>query len=253
MIIYFTGTGNSKYCADILSDYLGENIADAGQLIKEDKGIEYDGSETLVFVCPTYSWQIPEVFERFIREENFVGAKRAYFVMTCGEDIGDAGNLLKKLCAEKGWKFGGVYKVVMPENYIAMFDVPDEKRCEELLKKAPEALKKAAECIRSSEAFPSEKITLTDKVKTHFIKPLFYKTVVSNRKFTVSEKCVSCGKCERVCVFGSLSMKDGRPQWVKKDCTHCMACISVCPVNAIEYGKKSRGKRRYLCPEWKKL
>ncbi len=253
MIIYFTGTGNSKYCADILSDYLGEKNIDAGQLIKNGQSAESDDSETLVFVCPTYSWQIPEIFEKFIRENEFPMAVRAYFVMTCGEDIGDAGKLLEKLCGEKGWKFGGVYKVVMPENYIAMFDVPDEKRCRELLEKAPETLKKAAVYIRSADAFPCEKITLTDKIKTHIIKPVFYKAVISNRKFTTSEKCISCGKCEGVCVFNSVSMKDGRPQWVKKDCTHCMACISVCPVGAIEYGKKSRGKRRYLCPEWKKL
>ena len=30
-----------------------------------------------------------------------------------------------------------------------------------------------------------------------------------------------------------------------KNCTHCMACICYCPKEAIEYGKKSKGKPRY--------
>ena len=29
----------------------------------------------------------------------------------------------------------------------------------------------------------------------------------------------------------------------------CMACICGCPAEAIEYGKKSRGKPRYQCPK----
>jgi len=41
-------------------------------------------------------------------------------------------------------------------------------------------------------------------------------------------------------------MKDGKPHWLG-NCTHCMACICHCPAEAIEYGKKSEGKRRYRC------
>ena len=36
---------------------------------------------------------------------------------------------------------------------------------------------------------------------------------------------------------------------VGNQCTHCMACICRCPSEAIEYGKHSIGKPRYVCPE----
>ena len=42
----------------------------------------------------------------------------------------------------------------------------------------------------------------------------------------------------------SENIKDNKPIW-GKDCTHCMACICYCPVEAIEYGKKSVNKFRY--------
>ncbi len=250
MILYFSGTGNSRYCAEILAEYLGNKIIDAGQLIKKGECFRGETDEKLIFVCPTYSWQIPELFRKFILQSSFEAACQAYFVMTCGDGIGAAEKPLKKLCDKKGWSYCGVMKVVMPENYIAMFDVPDEKRCAQLLAEAPVQMKKAVESIKNNLPFEREETRLSDGIKTFLIKPLFYKTVVGNRKFTVSEDCISCGKCEKVCVFNSIEIKNGRPEWVKRDCTHCMACISNCPTCAIEYADKSKGKRRYLCPRW---
>ena len=48
--------------------------------------------------------------------------------------------------------------------------------------------------------------------------------------------------------MNGIGMKDGRPVWNGR-CTHCMACICGCPVSAIEYGRASRGKARYQCPD----
>ena len=64
------------------------------------------------------------------------------------------------------------------------------------------------------------------------------------------EKCVGCGKCAAVCVENNIRLRDGRPVWGDR-CTHCMACICGCPAGAIEYGRASRGKPRYQCPEYR--
>lgn len=44
--------------------------------------------------------------------------------------------------------------------------------------------------------------------------------------------------------FRCFEVKEGGPVWGKR-CTHCMACICGCPAEAIEYGKRTVGKRRY--------
>jgi len=62
---------------------------------------------------------------------------------------------------------------------------------------------------------------------------------------------VGCGKCELRCPLNNIKLKKHHPVWGKK-CTHCMACIANCPVEAIEYGKTSHGKRRYTCPDYHK-
>ena len=68
--------------------------------------------------------------------------------------------------------------------------------------------------------------------------------------FRSTSACVGCGKCAAVCVENNIRLRDGRPVWGDR-CTHCMACICGCPAGAIEYGRASRGKPRYQCPEYR--
>ena len=48
--------------------------------------------------------------------------------------------------------------------------------------------------------------------------------------------------------LNNIALEGGRPVW-KGTCTHCMACIGGCPAEAIEYGEKSKGRRRYYLKE----
>ena len=52
----------------------------------------------------------------------------------------------------------------------------------------------------------------------------------------------------RIFDYFDITLTDGRPVW-GGNCTHCMACISRCPKHAIEYGKGTERRRRYVCPE----
>jgi len=41
-------------------------------------------------------------------------------------------------------------------------------------------------------------------------------------------------------------MQEGKAMFLRgNDCLRCMRCIGVCPVNAILFGERSRGKGRY--------
>ena len=41
-----------------------------------------------------------------------------------------------------------------------------------------------------------------------------------------------------------------KPVW-DKDCTMCLACINRCPQEAIQYGKSTEKRGRYLHPDLK--
>lgn len=251
MIIFFSGTGNSRYCAQMLTDKLEDQLLDSFHYIKDGISAELVSSRPWIFVAPTYCWQLPHIFEDFIRTSRFEGCKEAYFIMTCGSDIGNAGAKIQKLCDEVGLVFHGVMPVVMPENYIAMFEVPQEEIAKRIVLVAKRTLLKAVRRIQKQEKLPEQKVNFIDMLKSGPVNPLFYKMFVKAKPFYVTDACIGCGKCANACVLNNISVADGKPKWGNA-CTHCMACICGCPVKAIEYGKKSLGKPRYICEEYEK-
>ena len=246
MIVYFSGTGNSRRCAEQLAELLQDEMVDAFGYIQSAIAADLISGKPWVFVSPTYAWRLPRVFESFIRSGSFSGNRNAYFVMTCGEDIGNAAESIRVLCRDVNLQDCGVMPIVMPENYIAMFDVPDEARSAEILAAARPVVRQAASYIAQSMAFPEQEPNLSDRLKSGLINRVFYPVFVKANAFYAKESCVGCEACVNHCVLGNISLHNGRPVW-GENCTHCMACICGCPTEAIEYGKKTRGKRRYWC------
>jgi ferredoxin len=248
VIIFFTGTGNSQYLAQALSDALQDVCEDARLFMKENKTGSFTSETPYVFVFPTYAWRMPHVFERFLRESTIAGSRRAYFVMACGADTGNAAGYLQKLCADKGLEFCGLLPVVMPDNYVVMYDVTRPEDVPPLLARGAEQMRAAAGQIRAGECFPELHITAADKLKSGAANAAFFRAMVSAKKFCATDACVSCGLCERVCPLNNIRLADGRPVW-SNNCTHCMACISRCPKRAIEYGRATAKRGRYYCPD----
>lgn len=246
MILYFSGTGNSRYAAALAGEVLSETPISVNALIKSGTraGGEYVSETPFVFVTPTYAWRIPHVVERWIRDNTFSGCRDAYFLMTCGDSIGAAALYLQALCDDKGLNFCGVQKFSMPENYIAMFSAPDKAEAKEILARAKPEILKAAECIRDRQPLPTGKLGIGDRLYSGIINTAFYRLFVSAKGFYATDACTGCGHCVSVCPLSNMQLQNGKPVW-GENCTHCMACICRCPQEAIEYKKKSHGQPRY--------
>ena len=249
MIVYFTGTGNSRYCAEALGYYLEDEVIDSRAFIKDGIAAELISDKPWVFVGPVYAWQMAHVFEDFIRSGSFSGNRDAYFLITCGGSIAGAGKYMEKLCGEKGFNYMGTLPVVMPENYVAMFAVPDEEKSAKMIRIARKRIEKYASSISEGKAFEEGKKGFMDKFLSGAVNTGFYKGFVSAKKFYTTDKCIACGKCVQLCPLNNISLEEAKVKW-GGDCTHCMACISYCPTEAIEYGKASIGKRRYRCEKF---
>ena len=251
MIIYFSATGNSRFAAHLLADQLNEPITDAGAWIKNNQKGEFYSQTPWIFVAPTYSWQMPHIFADFIRETRFLDNRDAYFILTCGGETGNADQEISALCKEKGLNFHGVWPTVMPDNYIIMFPSPAPDKCPQMMEKAADSLKKAAYCIRKGQDFPAVPHNWLDKLKSGIVNQGFYRFQIKTTPFYTTERCTGCGKCVRLCPLNNIHLKNGQPVW-GSNCTHCTACLNGCPTAAIEYGRKTKGKRRYQCPEYQK-
>lgn len=244
MIFYYSGTGNSKYAAKRIADALGDTLLSMNERIKAGDFSPVETSERLVVVTPTYAWRIPRIVRDWLMKTELRGAKRIWFVMTCGSEIGDAGSYNRALCQAKGVGCMGTAQLVMPENYIAMFNAPQADEARAIVAKAEPDIDRVIASIRAEEAFAPTRRGLYDRFMSGPVNPIFYSFCVKAGAFTVSDACVGCGRCEKLCPTNTVTLHDGKPVW-GKGCTHCMACICYCPAAAIEYGKKSLGKPRY--------
>ena len=247
MILYFSGTGNSRYAAKRIAAVTGGGLVSMNEKIRKNDTTPIRGDGSLVFVVPTYAWRIPRIVEEWIRATAFEGQNRAWFVLTCGDEIGNAANYIRRLCADKGFACMGTAQIVMPENYIAMFDAPGPEEAKAIIRQAEPDIDRAAAQVLRGQAFPARQSNAADRIKSGLVNTVFYAFVKAG-PFRVAGVCNGCGKCVRLCPLNNISLADGLPVWGKR-CTHCMACIAWCPTEAIEYGKKSVGKPRYHCGE----
>jgi len=212
--------------------------------IKSSDTSPIETGERLIVVTPTYAWRIPRVVRDWLLKTELQGAKRAWFVMTCGGEIGNADKYNRKLCMEKELTCMGTAQIVMPENYIAMFSAPQADAARKIVAKAEPDIDQAIAAIQSSQPFAPTRSNPYDRFMSGPVNPIFYKFCVKADAFTASDACIGCGQCAKRCPMNNVTIKGGKPVW-GKNCTHCMACICYCPVSAIEYGKKSVGLPRY--------
>ncbi len=250
MILYFSGTGNTKHIATLLAEKTGERLYSVNDAMKKAEIPDLTSEDTIVALMPVYAWQSPKVVMDWLSACKLKKSQRIYFVLTCGGDSGNAKKYLKEYCERRSLTYMGTYPVAMPDNYIIMFDAPKEAESKEMISKAESMIGDIADVILSRKAFEESPAKLSDKLKSGMINPMFNKYYIGSKAFYAEDTCISCGKCVELCPLNNIKLEDNKPTW-GKSCTHCMACISYCPVTAIEYGKNTKGKARYYFKQTK--
>lgn len=244
MILCYSGTGNSRYIASRIAEALQDEVVDLNKKIKENDHSPIQTGDNVIAVTPTYAWRIPRVVSEWISETEFTGAKRIWFVMDCGGEIGNAGKYNRLLAEQRHLAYMGTAQIIMPENYIAMFHAPQEEEARKIVEKAEPYITEAIMHIKSEQPFSTPRNNLYDRFMSGPVNPVFYKFFVKAAAFQAKDTCTGCGQCVRKCPMNNIQLEGGKPVW-GRNCTHCMACICYCPAEAIEYGKKSVGKPRY--------
>ena len=66
-------------------------------------------------------------------------------------------------------------------------------------------------------------------------------------KMTVTDSCVGCGQCARLCPRGNISIVNGRAS-IGTNCIGCLSCLQDCPKQAINMGGATVRRERYHNP-----
>ena len=142
----------------------------------------------------------------------------------------------------------GTVEIDMPQNYLLFFKMHPPSHNREKVKNACTSLDSISDSIHSLTPLPEPAVKKWEIAATRMVLAPYYKHFMSAKGFRATKDCIGCGKCAAACPMSNISMEMHKPSWGSK-CIHCMACINLCPKEAIEYGRHTRGKLRYHGPD----
>ena len=247
MILYFTGTGNSKYAAELLAAGTGDELVSLNDVLKRGTEPAFHSETPFVIVSPIYVWRLPRIIEDLLRRADLIGSRDVYFVATMGGSSGSCNKYCEKLVKQKGMNFKGFSGVVMPSNYIVA-ELPDENEVRAMLTAAKPVLETLAQKIAAGETIEKTDHTSAAWLRSGAVNAMFNRFAVGSGKYAVSDRCISCGECAEFCPTNNITMEDKKPRF-GENCISCFGCINRCPQDAIDIKGKSEGRRRYVCPE----
>lgn len=256
MIFYFSGTGNSYAAAKTLAAGMGEPLTNIAEAISQNAfAYTLKCGEKLGFVFPVYAWAPPRIVTDFIKklELCFPQDPYTFAVCTCGGSAGETMSVLESALENNGLSLDSGFSLLMPDNYVAGFDVEPKKVQQEKLLHAKEILQLILRAIKlERKKFFRVKRGKAAKFLTSVVNPCFCHFATRTKPFYVTKGCIGCGLCESVCTDNCISMAGERPVWTESRCSMCLACLNHCPTASIQYGKKTEKRGRYLHPSYEK-
>ncbi|MCR5596114.1 MAG: EFR1 family ferrodoxin [Lachnospiraceae bacterium] len=240
-IYYFTGTGNSMRAARVIAEQLKETEIVS---MRSDPGdFPATDCDIVGFIYPVYHWTMPAPAVKFV-EELDINPNAYVFVIAmpsfiCGYACEKLAEILNKknISIDYGNLVYSVanYAIVYPPFPPARLRVPKTER----------KLKRIALEILNLEKkdYPRENGFIRRK-RERVMRPYLELQKYADNPFTISEECISCGLCSRVCPCKNIELVDGKPVFLHH-CANCMACVVSCPKRAIGY-EITKGDRKLL-------
>ena len=246
MVIYFSATGNTEFIAKELAKRLDDECVNILDRVKNEDYTPFHSEKPYIICAPVYVCEMPRFMSKYLKKQTYTGSKDVYFVFTSGGYCGISGILAKSLFKKKGMTYHGHAEVTMPRNYVANDAYPmlEKEEIERRITAAYQQLDSITSTIKAGGKLKARHVFLFETLITVPFNPVWCKYKLTAKDFYVKDSCVGCGKCTKLCPLNNVKMEDKKPVWGNK-CTHCMACIGNCPVEAIEYGTITQDKAPY--------
>jgi ferredoxin len=244
-IFYFSATGNSLGIARKMAEYLGECQIRSmtGQVPVKPVG---GPDEPVGFIFPVYYNGLPRLVKRFVEGLAIKPETYCFAIANSGGTRANPLGMLEDILSVKGICLSYADEITMPGTYIVGHPGPVPSKVQKVIEAAAVKVHKAAQAIANRERKPvKRKAELWSQIIS--CNYLYNNIEGWDEGFLTTGKCTGCGLCTEVCPVGNIKMEERLPVW-QHHCERCLACLHWCPREAIEYGKKTVGRRRYHNP-----
>lgn len=246
MIVYFTGTGNTRWAAQQLAEATGDKLCFIPDELRNGS-LHYilKDDERLGICFPTHGWQPPRIVRDFLRRAVFENVHYTYALTTCGDNMGHAMRILRKELYRHALPLDAAFAVVMPESNVCFSflhldsQASEERKIAAAQERMPHICQLVVDRTRGVEELVKGAIPYT---YTYVIGGYYNKHLITDRHFWVDKAaCTQCGKCAKLCPVDDIVGKP--PVWQHNGkCTNCLACYHYCPTHAIHWGDMQRGQ-----------
>lgn len=236
MIVYFSGTGNSRSVA--------EKLARDGERVEEISAITEDvlEDERIGIVFPVYCADVPRAVAEFLKRVKFVSSY-IFSIATAGGGAGRSHGSVAYLLEAQGTSLAYSDTVIMPDSCIA-FATPAKAKTR-LLERESGRVREIAEALDAGKR-TAVKASAPFGAGTRLMWK-FFKAIFGLDRKKATEACVGCGLCAAGCPVNNIEMRNGKAAFLGGSCENCFRCIQSCPERAIEFGRlKVNDRTQYL-------
>lgn len=250
-IIYFSGTGNSKWAAEKSLEILrGKNIE--AEIVNIEEGRDkveelMDKSDKLIVTYPIYGSDMPRNLKKILLSINPRENKKAMLVCTQMVFSGDTNMYMRKVLKKNNIDVTVVGELMMSNNICSPLFPTKPLSGEELKGNLEENYSKLEGLIEkfANDEEVYKKTTFIDKIGGVGQRIGFNGTAnFHSRVFSTNERCTLCGYCQKVCPVGGVKVEGGKVKW-NKNCVLCARCYNSCPTQGINVLKASKNKEKY--------
>ena len=246
MVLYFSATGNTEFVAREVAKRLDDECVNILNRVRNHDYTPLYSEKPYIICAPVYVCEMPMFMAKYLKKLKFTGSREVYFIFTSGGYCGISGLLAKWMFIKKGKRYKGHAEVKLPRNYVANDSYPmlTIEEIEDRIINAYRQLDDIVHTIETGGKLTARKVQLWEILVTVPFTPLWCRFKLKADDFYAKDVCIGCGKCAKLCPLNNIAIVDKKPVW-GDHCTHCMACIGNCPVEAIHYGMITQKKRQY--------
>lgn len=241
VIFCYSGSGNCLDIAKNIAKRLGDT--DIVMMRAEPEVKDVRGAKRVGFVFPCYAGGLPGDVERFVSELRVDPESYTFGVVSYAGYPGVGMAKINAIVPLDYW--AGISHQcsciwLMPHNL--MLPMLDASRAQERSEKLAAKIADDVLYVKHLSGRP-----LSNPVNALEAKAWPMLSGKKAAKMTVTDSCVGCGQCARLCPRGNISVVNGRAS-IGTNCIGCLSCLQYCPKQAINMGGATVKRERYHNP-----
>lgn len=245
LMLYFSGTGNSKYIANLFSKKVGAKCYSIEEKIDFEKEIEKH--DTVAFCYPIYGSYVPRIMREFVTK-NVEKLKNKKLIIFCTQLMfsGDGARAFTDLLPEGYGEVIYAEHFNMPNNIcnISIFPIKNGEKAKKYITAANKKMDRICKDLEKGKVKKrgfNKVSNIVGKSQSAHWPDIEAKNKSSVK---VDEDCVKCGLCVKLCPMKNLNLTS-KEILQNDDCILCYRCVNACPKKAITVLIHKKPKEQY--------